>query len=48
MYRKPLVERLIMGSQSAFPEYVRQISDVVSEVLQQPPNCVRPEKNVIV
>lgn len=48
LYRKPFVERLVMKTQTSFPEYLRQISDVVSDILTPAPSFVAPEKNVIV
>ncbi|XP_063931743.1 leucine-rich melanocyte differentiation-associated protein-like isoform X1 [Zophobas morio] len=49
LYRKPLVERLVMKTHANLPEYLRHISDVVSDILTPTPSFVPPpEKNVIV
>jgi hypothetical protein len=48
LYRKPLVERIVMKTQATLPEYFRQISDAVSDILTPAPSFAEPEKNVIV
>ncbi|RZC39769.1 leucine-rich repeat-containing protein ODA7 [Asbolus verrucosus] len=49
LYRKPLVERLVMKTQATLPVYLRQLSDAVSDILTPTPSFApTPEKNVIV